>query len=40
LIVTCIVASVTAQSLGSKPIYEMLLARTLKNATKAEAART
>jgi len=29
LIVTCIVASITAQLLGSKPIYESLLDRTL-----------
>ncbi|WP_409994411.1 chloride channel protein [Bremerella cremea] len=29
LIITCIVASFTAQVLGSKPIYESLLERTL-----------
>lgn len=31
LTITCIVASITAQLLGSRPIYESLLARTLKN---------
>ena len=32
LIVTCMTASITAQSLGSKPIYDLLLTRTLDNA--------
>jgi CIC family chloride channel protein len=34
LIVTCIVASITAQLLGSKPIYESLLDRTLEAEKK------
>jgi len=32
LIITCMTASITAQSLGSKPIYDLLLERTLDNA--------
>ena len=32
LIVTCMTASITAQSIGSKPIYDLLLERTLDNA--------
>ncbi|WP_425400700.1 H(+)/Cl(-) exchange transporter ClcA [Aeoliella sp.] len=32
LLITCITASITAQLLGSRPIYESLLARTLQNA--------
>ena len=32
LIVTCMTASIIAQSIGSKPIYDLLLARTLDNA--------
>ncbi|MCC9608392.1 H(+)/Cl(-) exchange transporter ClcA [Blastopirellula sp. JC732] len=39
LIVTCIVASITAQLLGSKPIYDSLLDRTLSNAAKLEEAK-
>ena len=31
MIITCVTASITAQWLGSKPIYESLLARTLEN---------
>lgn len=31
MIITCVTASITAQWLGSKPIYESLLARTLAN---------
>jgi len=34
LIVTCMTASITAQSLGSTPIYDLLLTRTLDNARK------
>jgi CIC family chloride channel protein len=30
IIVTCLTASITAQMIGSKPIYEQLLNRTLK----------
>ena len=32
LIVTCMTASITAQSLGSKPVYDLLLERSLDNA--------
>jgi CIC family chloride channel protein len=31
MVPTCLTASITAQSLGSKPIYDLLLARTLDN---------
>ena len=32
LIVTCVVASLTATAWGSKPVYESLLARSLQNS--------
>ncbi len=34
MILTCMTASITAQSLGSRPIYESLLTRTLESTTK------
>ena len=40
LIITCLVASLTAQLIGSKPLYELLLDRTLGNETKPAAGRT
>jgi len=40
LIVTCIVASITAQLMGSKPIYESLLDRTLEAEKKSPLSRT
>ena len=36
MIITCMTASVVAQSLGSKPVYDMLLERTLGDATETE----
>jgi CIC family chloride channel protein len=32
MVITCVTASITAQSLGSTPVYELLLARTLRRA--------
>ena len=31
MVLTCLTASITAQSLGSKPVYDLLLSRTLDN---------
>ncbi len=36
LIITCVVASIMAQLLGSKPVYELLLARTLESGPVSE----